>query len=222
MTVIYGNRAFGLSIEDFQLKSGKNPLQDFSSVQPAMEQCCRELKAVSCELPQWDNSLIELLPVQLQHVDGSLQLALLYKLFSLEFSRSPGFAEDALSSLPYTTWACSMNGEIFWTNRASKQYAYGAPDVTQLGHQEHMAKIHPDDVQQASLSFSTGWQRRKPEEVQETDAPLLFPVTKGSAGSVLLIEDDEAVRQAVSMVRIEHGYRIVAAANPAHAIGLRS
>lgn len=122
LTVIYGNRAFELSIEDFQLKSGKNPLQDFSSVQSAMEQCCRELKAISCELPQWD-SLIELLPVQLQHVDGSLQLALLYKLFSLEFSRSPGFAEDALSSLPYTTWACSMNGEIFWTNRASKKYA---------------------------------------------------------------------------------------------------
>ena len=44
-----------------------------------------------------------------------------------------------------------------------------------------------------------------PEEVQETDAPLLLPVAKGSAGSVLLIEDDD---------------RIVAAANPAHAIGL--
>ena len=155
LTVIYGNRAFELSVEDFQLKSGKSPLQELSPVQSAMEQCCRELKAVSCELPQWD-SLIELLPVQLQHADGSMQLALHYKLFSLQSSRSLEFAEDALSSLPYSTWACSVNGEIFWTSRASKQYAYGAPNVTQLGHQEHMAKIHPDDVQQASLSFSTG------------------------------------------------------------------
>lgn len=56
--------------------------------------------------------------------------------------------------------------------------------------------------------------------MQETDAPLRLPTAKGFAGSVLLIEDDEAVRQAISMVLIEQGYRIVAAANPAHAIGL--
>lgn len=49
---------------------------------------------------------------------------------------------------------------------------------------------------------------------------MRLPTAKGFAGSVLLIEDDEAVRQAISMVLIEQGYRIVAAANPAHAIGL--
>lgn len=155
LTVIYGNRSFELAIEAFQLKSGKSPLQELPAAQSAMKQCCRELKAIACALPEWDCHL-ELLPVQLQHADGSLQLALHFKLFNLQSSRSIEFAEDALSSLPCSTWACTVNGEIFWTSQTSKQYAYGAAEVTQLGHQEHMAKIHPDDVLQASLNFSTG------------------------------------------------------------------
>jgi PAS domain S-box-containing protein len=154
-SVVYGNRAFERRLQSMHLAWGKHPLRELPEAQLAMRHCLGQQVPTHHDAPQW-NARLEFLPVHLLHDDGRRELAVQCKLLELEPAAGLPFAQQVLESLPTSTWACTVNGELFWTSESSKRYAYGTSDLTQLGHQEHMSKIHPDDVQHASLNFSTG------------------------------------------------------------------
>lgn len=155
LSVVFANRAFERRLQALQLASGKHPLRELPAVVQAMRQCLAEQAPTHHDAPAW-NARLEFMPVQWLHADGRREVVLQCKLLELEPTGGIPFAQQVLEGLPCSTWACTVNGEIFWTSESSKRYAYGDADRTLLGHQEHMSKIHPEDVQRSSLNFSTG------------------------------------------------------------------
>lgn len=157
----YANPAMERQLQLVQLAGARNLLLDWPAVREAIAQCAAQARGKGriqlqvCELAQW-NVRLELLTVQLQPDEGAAQWVVQCKLLPMDASKSMPFAQEVLENIPCSTWACTPNGEIFWTSRSSKRFAHGDADMAALGQQQHMGKLHPDDVNISSLNFSTG------------------------------------------------------------------
>ena len=157
LSVSYSNRAFGQRMEELHLASGKSPLQDWPQVQSAMQQCQQTQALCRCDFAQW-NVVLEFVPVQLRQHDGTVLDLLQCQVLQANAQQheQERFYQDLLDYAPHNTWACSLKGEVFWTNRTSNLFTYGQEEVHDLTHSNYIHKIHPDDMQHTGTRFSTG------------------------------------------------------------------
>ena len=162
----FANPGFVRATQALQLTTGQNPLSSLPALQQCMLQCVAAHGLVAYEHAA-SHQRWECLPVQLQQPDGSLQpgvqctvLPMAAQTLVAATAQSHTTASDdspsqrILDSSPHHHWACSLSGEVFWTNRTSNLFTYGQPHVPDLDNTRYIQKIHPDDLQLTGQLFS--------------------------------------------------------------------
>lgn len=169
-TVLYSNSAFAQLVRAFHVNSGINLLMDVAAFQACVRQCLEEDR-----LTVHDNADInyrfEFHPMELINESGSFvqvakctaqaRLQAQHSSTSPETPDSPDF-KGIVDYLPLHLWACSLKGEVFWTNRSSDIFTYGKDEVIDLSNAKFVNKIHPDDLQHTSTQFSKAMVDGKP------------------------------------------------------------
>lgn len=156
LEVIYANAAFAQRIEVLHMATGVNPLSDWPEVLDAMRESFQHQRSTSCELQELAVRM-EFFPAQLQQAGSETDQVVLCHVLPLEGAASlkERMFQDVLDFSPHNAWACSLKGEVFWTNRTSNLFTYGQREMHDLTHSRYIHKIHPDDLQETATRFST-------------------------------------------------------------------
>ena len=148
-------------IKQKQMESGLNPLRDCPEMLARLQQCAQQQRFLAFD-SELLHAHIELLPVKAP--DGqSAQI----QIFWMELPRTSVQAGAAVQQqeavyrqlvdeFPHNVFLCSPGGEIFWTNKTSNQFKFGADDIADFASTAWIDKIHPDDQDMAFRNFSTG------------------------------------------------------------------
>lgn len=150
LEVIYANDAFASWIERVQINHSKHWVRDWPELQQAIQSCAQQDALHGCEHGVW-GMRVELLAVQLQHADGTSQRVVQCKPIAL--TDVDTHTANLLDWSPHSSWACTLNGEVFWTNRASNLMTYGQEVTHDLSNTRYIEKIHPEDLQPISEHF---------------------------------------------------------------------
>ena len=159
---VYANQAFLHSVKHLHVRTGQNLLTQIEPFLALLQQCQREQRFQCLELPAPAAIRVEMLPVECQEGTACGQKLVQCQIFALAVQAAPsgtapteplGF-ERILDYFPHSTWVCSLQGAVFWTNRASNLYAYGKEVEFDLSNARYLNRIHPDDLSLTSRSFS--------------------------------------------------------------------
>lgn len=161
-TVLYANAAFERLVKTFHVHSGKNLLLEFEALRAAFVRCQQNQEFVAFELLQAHVQL-ELVPVVFAaHGQAGVTavrcVAVPLVRATQEGDLAPALQQQAfkrmLDYFPHNIWLCGTDGGVFWTNRTSNLYTYNEAEVNDLGNTRWVSKIHPDDLERTSLTFS--------------------------------------------------------------------
>lgn len=153
------NDHFARAVQVLHVATHRNPLTELPALQQCMAQCVAQQS-----LTVWEHAgsqqRWECLPVQVLQPDGSSAQGVQCSVLALDTVDAATQAGEAqawrrmLEQSPHSSWACSLGGEVYWTNRSSNLYTYGQPEALDLSNSRYIHKIHPDDLQHTSLLFS--------------------------------------------------------------------
>lgn len=154
--VWFANSAFVRATYSLHVHTSCNPLTEWPPLQQRMRECMEHQALAVYESPdglqRW-----ECLPVQVLQADGSTALGVQCTVLPLAVDKPPEATsgwQRMLEQSPLSQWACSLSGEVYWTNQASNLYCYGHAHRPDLNNSRHIHKIHPDDMHSTTLQYS--------------------------------------------------------------------
>lgn len=162
LTVLYANAAFERFVKSFHVSSGKNLLVEFEALRESIVQCMQSWQLTVLDVPEAQHRM-ELTPVAVQGVDMQSRSAVRCVAVpspdkATNGNALPIFQHEAfkrvLDFFPHNIWLCHTSGEVFWTNHTSNLFTYNEVEVNDLENTRWVSKIHPDDLERASLTFS--------------------------------------------------------------------
>lgn len=159
--VLYANPCLQNLVKDFQIKRDVNLLTNDSRLGTAVIACLQQQQFQLLERADWGYRF-ELLPVEFSGAGRDSLHAVQCQIIPLPAQAEmtsdsePGELgfKRILEYFPHSSWVCSLNGEVFWTNRTSNMLAYGREVVVDLANTEYVRKIHPEDLPFMSTTFS--------------------------------------------------------------------
>ena len=168
--VLYSNSAFAQWVRAFHVNTGINLLVDVAAFQACVRQCLGEDRLTAHD-DAGINHRFEFHPMELINESGAfVQVAKCVALPRMPAQRTitsnevldtPDF-QGIVDYLPLNLWACSLKGEVFWTNRTSNTFTYGKEEFIDLSNTRFVRKIHPDDLLHTTTQFSKAMVDGKP------------------------------------------------------------
>ncbi len=176
LEIVFSNNAFLRFFKDMQVISGSTMLHEFA---PLNEALTRSLAGQELVVHDWPHAnarlefsavhdgaeadarrgLVQCVVLPLQSQDLTLDAA----------SPAPAAALVAdsyrriLDHFPHNVWLCTVNGELFWTNRTSNLFTYGCDEFHDPDSSAYIAKVHPDDLTGAGVALSKAMQTGRME-----------------------------------------------------------
>lgn len=168
--VLYSNSTFAQWVRTIHVNTGINLLVDVAAFQVRVRQCLDEDRLSVYDDAELSHRL-EFHPMELINESGAfVRVAKCIALPRMHTQHTGGFGHapdmpdfrGIVDYLPLNLWACSLKGEVFWTNRTSDLFTYGKDEFIDLSNTRFVSKIHPDDLLHTTTQYSKAMVDGKP------------------------------------------------------------
>ena len=160
LSVLYANDALTALVKNHHVHTGDNLVLAFDDIRDALQRCAATGEFVGLDKADVRMRL-ELTPLSYTDSTGGELRAvqcMVIPMRALDEGLTLDERDDAykriLNYFPHNVWLCSPKGEVFWTNRTSNLFTYGVANLDDLGNTRWVSKIHPDDLERTSITFS--------------------------------------------------------------------